>query len=109
MLEGIEILNQTEIKEAPEWLLLMFLISGIMMIVFLLISMSTGDDITFVFMIISFITFVISLILLNFMDFPTGKYEYQVTIDDSVSMNEFQEKYEIIDVEGKIYTIREKE
>ena len=41
---------------------------------------------------------------------PEDKYEtrYQVTIDDSVSMNEFQDKYEIIEVEGKIYTVRER-
>ena len=41
---------------------------------------------------------------------PEDKYEtrYQVTIDDSVSINEFQNKYEIIEVEGKIYTIRER-
>ena len=41
---------------------------------------------------------------------PEDKYEthYQVTIDDSVSMNKFQDKYEIIEVEGKIYTIRER-
>ena len=44
----------------------------------------------------------------------TGKpieYEtqYKVVIDDSVSMNEFAEKYEIIDQDGKIYTVREKE
>lgn len=40
---------------------------------------------------------------------PERKYEtrYQVTVDDSVSMNEFQSKYEIIEVEGKIYTVRE--
>lgn len=42
---------------------------------------------------------------------PEKKYEtrYQVTIDDSVSMNEFQSKYEIIKVEGKIYTICERD
>ena len=41
---------------------------------------------------------------------PEDKYEtrYQVTINDSVSMNEFQNKYEIIEVEGKIYTVRER-
>lgn len=40
---------------------------------------------------------------------PEKKLEtrYQVTVDDSVSMNEFQNKYEIIEVEGKIYTVRE--
>ena len=41
---------------------------------------------------------------------PEDEYEthYQVTVDDSVSMNEFQNKYEIIEIEGKIYTIRER-
>jgi hypothetical protein len=41
---------------------------------------------------------------------PETKYEtlYQVTVDDSVSMNEFQNKYEIIKVEGKIYTVKER-
>ena len=41
---------------------------------------------------------------------PTA-YEthYKVTIDDSVSMNEFIDKYEILDQEGKIYTVRERE
>lgn len=41
---------------------------------------------------------------------PKYKYEtrYQVTVDDSVSMNEFQNKYEIIKVEGKIYTVKER-
>lgn len=33
---------------------------------------------------------------------------YQVIIDDSVNFNEFNERYEIIDQEGLIYTITEK-
>ena len=35
--------------------------------------------------------------------------QYKVVIDDSVSMNDFLEKYEIIDQDEKIYTVREKE
>lgn len=35
--------------------------------------------------------------------------EYKVTIDDSVSMNEFLDQYEILDQEGKIYTVKERE
>ena len=35
--------------------------------------------------------------------------EYKVTIDDSVSMNEFLDKYEILGQEGKIYTVKERE
>ena len=34
---------------------------------------------------------------------------YKVTISDEVSMNEFNERYEILDQEGLIFTIRDKE
>jgi len=33
---------------------------------------------------------------------------YKVLVDDSVSMKEFYDKYEILSVEGKIYTIKPK-
>lgn len=35
--------------------------------------------------------------------------QYKVIVSDEVSMNEFLEKYKILDQEGKIYTIVEKE
>ena len=35
--------------------------------------------------------------------------EYKVTIDDSVSFTEFIDKYEVLDQEGKIYTVKERE
>ena len=34
--------------------------------------------------------------------------QYKVTISDEVSVNDFLERYEIIDQEGKIYTVRER-
>ena len=34
---------------------------------------------------------------------------YSVIIDDSVSMTEFYDKYEVIDIQGKIFTITERE
>lgn len=39
-------------------------------------------------------------------DFP--KTFYKVTIDDNVSMSEFLDKYEIVEIEGKIYEIAER-
>ena len=33
---------------------------------------------------------------------------YKVTISDEVPLNEFLDKYEIIDQDGKIYTVRER-
>ena len=38
-----------------------------------------------------------------------GETHYEVTIDDSVSMSEFDEKYEIIEQRGEIYTVKERE
>lgn len=37
------------------------------------------------------------------------KNRYKVIISDEVSMNEFNERYEVIDQEGKIYTVEERE
>lgn len=36
------------------------------------------------------------------------KTQYQVSVDDSVTMNEFTEKYNIISIDGKIYTVEER-
>lgn len=40
-----------------------------------------------------------------------AEYEthYKVIISDEVSMNDFLERYEIVDQEGKIYTVRERD
>ncbi len=44
------------------------------------------------------------------MGVPTEyKTQYKVTISDEVSMNEFLERYEIVDQDGKIYTVRERD
>ena len=59
----------------------------------------------FAILIVCVVLFIVCVCLIQ-----EDKYEthYQVTVDNSVSMNEFQNKYEIIEVEGKIYTIRER-
>jgi energy-coupling factor transporter transmembrane protein EcfT len=35
--------------------------------------------------------------------------QYKVTISDEVSMNDFYEHYEVIDQDGKIFTVRERD
>ena len=41
--------------------------------------------------------------------FDPPETTYKVIIDKSVSLQEFRERYEIIDQEGQIYTIKEKD
>lgn len=52
-----------------------------------------------------FIGFFLSLII----TVPTEKMEYKVTIDDKVSFTYMYNHYEIVNQEGVIYTIREKD
>lgn len=37
------------------------------------------------------------------------EYEYKVTVDETVSFNEFREQYEVIAQEGQIYTVVERD
>lgn len=58
-------------------------------------------------LIVSIILFV--LFIAGVYNFPSKKYQtyYQVVVSDSASFNEFQNKYEIVKVNGKIYTVKE--
>lgn len=40
---------------------------------------------------------------------PTGRYEYKVIFDETYPVTQLYEKYEIIDQDGKIWIIQEKE
>ena len=111
MLEGIEVLNKTAIMSPPKWALLLLFITMIVAVIFIFAVLTEKKyDLYIAFIaLLLLLLLAVSCILCCVLQRPTGKYEYKVTIDDSVSMNEFQEKYEIIEVEGKIYTIKEKE
>lgn len=54
--------------------------------------------------------FLAGILILGAIIQPTN-YEtrYKVIVDDSISMIQFYEKYEIIEQEGKIFTVRERE
>lgn len=105
-IKGIEILDKTEIKEITTTGMIIGLVIGA--ILFCMVYCLIDDN--QIGQIVGGMTFLLTfLIAMGISVHPTGKYEYKVTIDDTVSLNEFNEKYEITDQEGKIYTIRFKE
>ena len=66
---------------------------------------------TIIFFVLGVIT-ILSIVVLDSHSSSTEEldhYEYKVTIDDSVPMKEFLSKYEIINQEGEIFTIVERE
>ena len=109
---GVEILSSETIYNTnlPEWC---FIIGMVLGTVSILVAVMLAADyyhiagiIVAVFAVICFV-FAIFGIISN--ENSINHIEYKVTIDDSVSMNEFLDKYEILDQEGKIYTVKEKE
>jgi ABC-type transport system involved in multi-copper enzyme maturation permease subunit len=116
MLEGIKVLNQTEIMTDCTWAeIIGFIFCGIAiigLIAFFVLSVCYADEkalgIAMVAEILGVIICAFFFLLSVTLKQPTGKYEYEVTIDDSVNMIAFYERYEVIEVSGKIYTIRER-
>jgi len=111
-MDGIEVLNQIEITKNPDWaaslrtiLIIVIVIGAIIFIISAITDLELLGIITGILEIV----LVLACLGLAFIQEPTGKYEYQVLINEDISMLEFYGKYEIIDQEGKIFTIREKE
>ena len=66
--------------------------------------------IMFLILILAFVVGLLGGIIVDEL-YPNGEIEYieyQVIIDDSVSMNEFLDHYEILGQNGKIYTVKER-
>lgn len=108
VINGVDILSKTEIRDIHrlEVVGLMFVSFVIAFGLMLWIDEKFGVE-------IPLIVFVMLFVMLFFLDvavasYKTGKYEYKVIISDEVSLNEFYDKYEIVDQEGKIYTIKER-
>lgn len=116
-MNGIDILNKEEILVAPEWILTAFLISIIILVVSIGFSCLFNElvmDIplnicaSLVFLSgISAVVFLFCYLLLEIE--PTGRYRYEVTIDDSVSITEVYDHYNIIEQRGDIWVLEDKE
>ena len=110
MLEGIEILVQSEIMQTPLWAKIIIAFTILGLLIFFIGLVESMDSAIIIGSIVSFFClFGCLAIILIEPEEPTGIYEYQVIIDDNVSFTELYEKYEIVDQNGEIWTIRDKE
>lgn len=114
---GVEILNATQVvaESAFNWTAFWSVgitIFGLFIITGIILSINYGPELIGWIAVIGagiFSGLVFGFLFGVICETPT-KYEthYQVIIDDSVSMDDFLDKYEIIDTEGKILTVRER-
>ena len=102
MIEGVEILSM---RQNYEWVLLVMpILYLIISIVIIIIASKERRASYFVFFgIIAFFC-----VILFFGFFKSNYIEYEVTINDNVSFTEFMDRYEVLDKNGDIYTIKEK-
>ena len=115
---GVEILNKTQVVAESTFGWTAFwiagsIILGIFITIGIILSITEGPDLVGWIAVIGvgiILGLIFGFIFGMWCETPT-KYEthYQVIIDDSVSMNDFLDKYEIIGTEGKILTVKERE
>ena len=113
MLEGIDILSKTMIKDTPNWASLMAVLSLACVVIFLsLVVMAIREDellLAFIFGILLLISGGLVLFSTDYFDsIYTGRYRYEVVVNDDVSLTDFYEKYDVVEQNGRLWTIEEK-
>ena len=111
MIDGITILSESVYRGSDSKLGLGFAIASMFfgIVVIKLFETDEYDEHPKIFFTFVFL-FVIS-VAISYMSCRQAMYEvpeYKVAISDSVSFNELYGKYEIVEQEGEIYTIRER-
>jgi hypothetical protein len=113
---GVEILATEKIVSETAFDWTGFWISviglGIFFILVAILEICSGEIGMAAFTIIlgTFITLVFGFLMGDANSQPIAyKNQYKVTISDEVKMNEFYERYKVIDQEGKIYTVEERD
>ena len=119
-MEGIEILTTTEVatKYAFGWVWFWVIGSVIALLgIALIFYLVTKEEPTsrvgnIIFSIVMGLILGVAIgFLIGIMTRTPVEYEtqYKIIISDEVKFNEFQNKYELLDQEGKIYSVKERE
>ena len=110
-MKGIEILTKEPILELSKTLsiicMILFAVFIISLICTFIFIVKGYRKHIIIFAIVSLVSLSSTFIIQSYTK-PTGRYKYKVTIDKSVSMIEVYEKYNVIEQDGKIWTIEEK-
>ena len=112
-MEGVEILSTSEVVVGYVFNVKVYLIALVIITGLMTLASCFYGGFHFEEVVIGLITGVVFGAIFGIfpaMQVTPSEYEtrYKVTVSDEVSMNEFLDRYEIINQEGKIYTVRER-
>jgi tetrahydromethanopterin S-methyltransferase subunit E len=110
-MEGVTVLNQIVTKEAliSPWLEISSSLCIIGFVGVVIFGVMTTSDVRFSIPLILASLCLLAGVCIGAFGPCKNETHYQVTISDEVNFNEFNEKYEIIEQNGLIYTVRERE
>lgn len=116
MIEGIEILNKTEIMTNPGWydtLLIIVILVGCICFGMLITSIDWTSPVGFIIFTVGLIVSAFAIVSLCLVSDnvkePTGRYKYECLISDDVSFSEVLEHYDVVEQNGKIWVLKDKE
>ena len=112
MIDGIEILNKTEIMTISDAGLIWsyILVFGGLICALLFAFLSNYHNAFIIGVIFSVVAFFSGIIVAALDESkPTGRYQYECTIDESVPFKDVLENYEVIEQKGKLWILEDKE
>lgn len=111
-MDGITILNTTIVDDYAQWVLPTVLALGVVCIVALVLMLNSNDTGIIIFGTISLLAMIAMpiVVITSKSHWRTNeRNQYECIIDDSVSINEVYEKYNVIERRGDIWVLEDKE
>ena len=110
-MDGITILNTIIVNDCADWVSFTVLALGIICIASLVLMLNSNDSGAIIFGTISLLTMIAMPIIIDISEShwrTNERNQYECIIDDSVSINEVYEKYNVIERRGKIWILEDK-
>lgn len=110
-IDGITVLAQHEIvKIVGEGWWIAAIIFGVLSILLFLVAMDECSEGCGWMSLVFLVAFIFCLIMgrVSRKEVPTGRYEYQVLLDETVDINELALRYDIVGQDGLIWTLEDK-
>ena len=109
-MDGVTILNTIEVTGISRNVIIAFLASFFIALFLMFILEVSENSCVLVYLLIDLIVFIGCVFVSWYQseNHKTGKLLYEVTIDNTVSMMEFNKKYEIVEQRGDIFVVKER-
>lgn len=111
-MDGITILNTTIVDDYAQWVLPTILAFGLICIVALVLMLNSNDTGVVIFGTISLLAMIAipTIVITSKSHWRINeRNQYECIIDDSVSINEVYENYNVLERRGDIWVLEEKE